>query len=138
MAPLPRPKLKSLQPKGGGSEATHTRFAQELDRLLREERVWLNPHLTLTELTMQVGTNRSYLSNYLNNDLHTTFNNYINSFRMEAAMAELHKPQSTATLVELAERCGFNSLSTFRRVFMRATGCSFVEYRQRLEEKRAE
>ncbi len=123
---------------GTPSYATQSRFAQELDRLLREERIWLNPHLTLSDLAMQVGTNRSYLSNYLNNTLHTTFYDYINAFRMEAAMAELHNPHSTATMVEIAERCGFNSLSTFRRVFMRATGCSFVEYRHQLEQNREE
>ncbi len=115
------------------SETGHIRFAQELERLLHKERIWLNPHLTLTDLAMQVGTNRSYLSNYLNNTLHTTFYDYINSFRMQAAIDELHNPQSTATMVEIAERCGFNSLSTFRRVFMRSTGCSFVEYRHRIE-----
>jgi YesN/AraC family two-component response regulator len=46
---------------------------QKLAQLLDEERVWMNPHLTLSDLAMQVGTNRTYLSNYLNNTLQTTF-----------------------------------------------------------------
>ena len=110
----------------------------KLEQAMQIDKLWLNPHLTLSDLAMQVGTNRTYLSNYLNNTLQTTFYDYINAFRMEAAMAELHNPQSTLTMVELAEQCGFNSLSTFRRVFMRATGCSFNEYRHKMEQKRTE
>lgn len=81
---------------------------------------------------MQVGTNRTYLSNYLNNTLNTTFYDYINGFRLKAALEQLNDPASSVTMVELAESCGFNSTSTFRRVFVRAMGCSYVEYRDRI------
>ena len=104
----------------------------DLYALLDEERVWMNPHLTLSDLAMQVGTNRTYLSNYLNNRVRTTFYDYINGFRMEAALALLNDPDSTLTMVEVAESCGFNSISTFRRVFVRAMDCSYVEYRNRI------
>ncbi len=101
---------------------------------MEQDRLWLNPHLTLADLAAEVGTNRTYLSNYLNNTLHTTFYDYINGFRLEAALRRLHDPDSTTTMVEIAEQCGFNSISTFRRVFVRAKGCSFVEYRHRIEQ----
>ncbi len=101
---------------------------------MEQDRLWLNPHLTLADLAMQVGTNRTYLSNYLNNTLQTTFYDYINGFRLEATLQQLHDPASTATMVEIAESCGFNSISTFRRVFVRSKGCSFVEYRNRIEQ----
>ncbi len=110
---------------------------QKLQRLMTEERLWMNPHLTLSDLAMQVGTNRTYLSNYLNETLHTTFYDYINEHRLQAALQQLHDPASTATMVEIAEACGFNSISTFRRVFVRAKGCSFVEYRANIENGRS-
>ena len=44
----------------------------------------------------------------------------------------LDDPASKATMVEIAESCGFNSISTFRRVFVRVKGCSLTEYRQRV------
>lgn len=97
-----------------------------------EDRVWLKPHLTLSDLAIQVGTNRTYLSNYLNNTLQTTFYDYVNSYRLEAAIAKLENPDPNATIAEVAESCGFNSLSTFRRVFTRAKGCSFAEYRRQI------
>lgn len=129
---------QELAPKHSSKNALSTTLQAKLEQAMLIDKLWLNPHLTLSDLAMQVGTNRTYLSNYLNDTLHTTFYDYINSFRMEAAMTELHNPQSTLTMVELAEQCGFNSLSTFRRVFMRATGCSFNEYRRQMEQKRAE
>lgn len=110
-----------------------TLLGQRLDHLMQEERVWLNPHLTLSELAMLVGTNRTYLSTYLNNTLHTTFYDYINGFRLEAVLQQLHEAESAATMptmAEVAEACGFNSLSTFRRVFVRVQGCSFARYRE--------
>ncbi|MBQ3247795.1 MAG: AraC family transcriptional regulator [Alistipes sp.] len=104
----------------------------KLEHLLAEEKIWENPHLTLSDLAVAVGTNRTYLSNYLNNTLNTTFYDYINGFRLEAALEKLDDPASKATMVEIAESCGFNSISTFRRVFVRVKGCSLTEYRQRV------
>lgn len=40
-------------------------------------------------------------------------------------------PANRMTMTEIAELCGFNSLSTFRRTFARMKGCSFAEYRSR-------
>lgn len=99
---------------------------------ISEEKVWKNPQLTLTDLATRVGTNRTYLSNYLNNSLNTTFYDYINSFRLEAALEILNDPTSTATIIEIAESCGFNSISTFRRAFVRVKGCTLQEYRQKV------
>lgn len=122
--------------KSSGEPALGENLQHMLHLLMVEQCVWKQPHLTLSDLAMQIGTNRTYLSNYLNNTLHTTFYDYINDFRLEAALRQLHDPQSTATMAEIAESCGFNSLSTFRRVFVRAKGCSFADYRDRMEHKR--
>ena len=111
-------------------------LTENLHQALNVDKVWLNPHLTLSDLAKQVGTNRTYLSNYLNTSLQTNFYDYINGFRLQAALEQMHDPASTATMVEIAESSGFNSLSTFRRVFVRAKGCTFVEYRQRIESEK--
>lgn len=106
-----------------------------LKELMNEEHVWMNPQLSLSDLATLVGTNRTYLSNYLNQTLNTTFYDYINHYRLEAALKYLEDRDSTATVTEIAEACGFNSLSTFRRVFMRAKNCTFAEYRQQMSSK---
>lgn len=103
-----------------------------LEELMVKEKIWLNSQLTLSDLASQIGTNRTYLSNYLNKTLHTTFYDYINHYRLEAALEHLDNPNSNITIADIAESCGFNSLSTFRRVFMRAKDCTFAEYRQKI------
>lgn len=131
---VPQIEASPVLPEKGGSETSplNDLLEQKLAQLLDEERVWMNPHLTLSDLAMQVGTNRTYLSNYLNNTLQTTFYDYINGYRLRAALKLLDAGVQEMTMAELAESCGFNSTSTFRRVFVRATGCSFVEYRDKI------
>ncbi len=107
----------------------HFNFRHELDRLMSEERIWLEPQLTLSDLAVRVGTNRTYLSVYLNSVLQTTFYDYINTYRIEAALRMLEDPTCTATMAEISESCGFNSTSTFRRVLYSRTGRSFASYR---------
>lgn len=104
-------------------------FRHELDRLMTEERIWLEPRLTLSDLAVRAGTNRTYLSAYLNSVLHTTFYDYINAYRIEAALRMIEDPTCTATMAEISESCGFNSVSTFRRVLHSRTGRSFASYR---------
>ena len=107
-------------------------FQRQLTREIEVNEIYLNPKLTLSELAQAVGTNRTYLSNYLNSVLNTTFYDYINAFRLNRAIKMLEDNDSTATTTEIAEACGFNSLSTFRRVFVREKGCSFSQYKEQL------
>lgn len=52
---------------------------------MEKGRMFLNPKLSLTEVATAIGTNRTYLSEYLNNDLDTTFYEYVNGFRIKEA-----------------------------------------------------
>lgn len=104
-------------------------FADELERLFSEERLWLNPRLTINDVAQALGTNRTYLSDYLNHRLGTTFYEYVNAYRIRAAAEQLLSPSCTLTIEAVAESCGFNSVSTFRRVFIRRYGCTPNRYR---------
>lgn len=103
-------------------------IAKRLDECMSGERLFLDRKLTLSGLAMRVGTNRTYMSNYLNNTLHMTFFEYVNARRLEHATQLLITTQ--LTLAVIAERSGFNSLSTFRRSFFRKNGCSAAEFRK--------
>ena len=89
---------------------------------MSKEQVFLNPKLTLSDLALRVGTNPTYLSHYINQVLHQTFFDYINSLRLTYASELLLT--TNYTLEVIAEKSGFNSLSTFRRCFMQTHGCS--------------
>lgn len=103
-------------------------FVTRLQNLMETEQVFLNPRITLTSLALQVGTNRTYLSKYINEKLGQTFFDYVNSKRLAHATHLLET--TNLTLEVVAERAGFNSLSTFRRCFMRQYKCSPTIYRR--------
>ncbi len=128
------------------NEKTHNLINQEIfensseqkcqiENLLYTRNIYLNPKLTLNDLASEIGTNRTYLSNYLNQSLGTTFFDYINKFRIEYAEEMLANPENNDKLETIAEKSGFNSLSTFRRAFERTHGCTPAEFRKKQKEK---
>ena len=104
-------------------------------RLLRmnERKLYLNPKLTLQDVASEIGTNRTYLSEYLNQVLNTTFYEYINEFRVGTACEILDSMSSDnkRTMQEVAEMSGFNSLSTFNRSFVKVKGVTPSRYASR-------
>ena len=58
-----------------------------------------------------------------------TFFDYVNNLRVEHAVGLLQK--SNLRLNVIAEQSGFNSISTFRRVFVAKQQCTPSEYRKR-------
>ena len=92
-----------------------------------KERVYLNPRLRLSELAMVLGTNRTYLSQYFNQNCESTFYDFVNDYRIHRAKLLLHSTDDT--LETIAMNSGFNSLSTFRRAFVQREGMSPIEFR---------
>lgn len=103
-------------------------FAKRLEECMSQEHIYLNPRLTLSDLALRVGTNRTYLSNYINQVLHQTYFDYINTLRIKFASQLLLT--TNYTLEVIAEKSGFNSLSTFRRCFLQTYGCSPSVYKK--------
>lgn len=108
-------------------------FVPRLRQLLFEEEIYRNPKLTMSDLVTLLGTNRTYLSVYLNSTLGVSFFDFINAYRLRYAMGLLLDPECRFTQEEIAEQAGFNSLSTFRRAFNRQYKCSPTEYKKKNE-----
>lgn len=102
-------------------------FAERMYLLFEKEHVYLNPRLRLSELAMLLGTNRTYLSQYFNQNCESTFNDFVNDYRIHHAKLLLHSTDDT--LETIAMNSGFNSLSTFRRAFVQREGMSPIEFR---------
>lgn len=102
-------------------------FAERMHLLFERDHVYLNPRLRLTELAALLGTNRTYLSQYINQCCDTTFYDFVNDYRIHHAKLLLHSTDDT--LDTIATKSGFNSLSTFRRAFLQREGKSPIEFR---------
>ncbi len=99
----------------------------EVQQLFSEERLFLNPKLKLSDVARLAGTNRTYLSAYFNRENGATFFDFVNDWRIDYAKQLL--VESGDTLYVVAERSGFNSLSTFRRAFEQRNGCTPTVWR---------
>ncbi len=123
--------LKEEEPLHNG----YSFMSAKLDEYIRGKEIFLNPKLSLNDLSVEMGTNRSYLSKYLNSELGVTFYDYINSFRLEKAKEILENPDFDGSIESVAEQSGFNSVSTFRRSFQKMYNCTPSCYRKKVLEE---
>ena len=93
-----------------------------LERIVEEQQLYLVKNLTLTDLAEAMGTNRTYVSNYLSQVRGQTFYDYINQIRIEKKSVPLLREHPEYTLDYVANESGFASISTFRRAFLKLTG----------------
>ncbi len=105
-------------------------FADELERLLMDKQLYLNPNLTLNDLAALVHTNRTYVSSYFNSVKGKPFYDYINQLRIEQKSLPLMEEHPEFKLEYIAAESGFQSISTFRRAFHKLKGMSPSQYRQ--------
>ncbi len=104
----------------------------ELDRyktrvlaLMTDQQLYLQTDLTLKETALQLKTNASVLSKIINTGFSQNFNDFVNSFRVDAVKQKMKDPDAQhLTLTAIAYECGFNSKATFNRAFKKFTGMS--------------
>lgn len=101
-----------------------------IEEIMQEKKYYLEADLTLLKLSKYLGTNRQYLSNYLNQELHKTFYEYINDFRLEEAKRLLDNEDGdhAHSIEEIATLSGYNSYTTFLRSFKKKYGQSPTKY----------
>lgn len=106
-------------------------ISMSLDNIVRQEKPYLQPDLTISDLAAKLNCSRHHLSQVLNDHLKKTYYDYINQLRVEEAKQILsnpvHQHQKIATV---AYDAGFNSLSTFNDVFRKLTGQTPSQYRK--------
>jgi len=93
------------------------------------EKPYLNPDLNLVELAKELNMNRAELSEVINDGFGKNFNDFVNSYRIEAVKQMFSENrQKELSLLGIAFDCGFNSKATFNRVFKKLTSPSPSEY----------
>ena len=105
-------------------------IASLLPKKMEEKKLYLNPRLTIVDIAVVLGTNKTYLSDYLNNTLKVTFHDYVNQFRIKEACMIINNMDANdkLTMVEVATKSGFNSISSFNRYFSKIEGISPRQY----------
>ena len=119
---------------------TESSDAKEKGRRLKEvvaaNRLYEDPELTLTTLAVKLTIHPHDLSRIMNMGLERNFSDFINEFRVRDIARKMEDPAfDRVTLLGIAYESGFNSKTTFNRVFKEMTGKTPVEYKNSLKKE---
>lgn len=99
----------------------------KIEQLMTERQYYLTPNLKIGDVVREVGSCRTYVSNYINHTSHCSFSEYINSLRVEHAKLLLLKNKE-AKMQQICELSGFASETSFYRNFYKFTGKKPAEW----------
>jgi len=98
---------------------------QRLKEAMRDEKLYLNPELSLNSVAQHLGLKPYLISKSLSEIDHKRFNDFVNEYRVKEVQDLLQDPKSTKyTLLTIAMDAGFNSKSSFHRAVKKQLGIS--------------
>lgn len=106
-----------------------------LEQHCESPQLYLEHDLTLAQLALTLGTNRTYLGAYFA-QTGITYNAYINQLRIKHFQQLYVKAvgvSRSATAQQLASECGFRSYSTFSTAFKKYCGITAAEWMQQVQ-----
>ena len=117
--PEPEQKPKSYD---ADFDAVANAVAEKLKEVMAAEQPYLDYDISLSELAEQVGVDRHLLSEVLNQHLHVKFYDFINQYRIAAALSLMQSDYAKTPLTQIASDTGFKSRTTFYNAFKKHTG----------------
>lgn len=115
------------------SEEERKVICEKLNSCMKEERLYMNKDLKISDLAQAVGCSSHALSFVFNQYLNQSYYDYMNAYRVEEFKLLATNPEyARYTLSTLAEKAGFSSRASFFRSFKKVTGITPNEYMQSL------
>lgn len=102
---------------------------QKIEIAIRNEKIFLNPELSLSMFAEHLSVSPKTLSAVIHNKYSKGFNDFINTYRVEEVKQRLVDPNnSKLSITGIAYESGFNSIATFQRVFKKHVGMTPSEF----------
>ena len=131
---------EELKENGGKNESKYDRSAMSKDEIekirklifnyLKERKPYLNSEYNLQMMVTDLNISRQKLSQVINLGEQKNFYQLINEFRIEEVKTRMTTPGfEHYTLLGIAFECGFNSKTSFNRIFKEITGLTPSEYK---------
>ncbi len=125
---LVKGKLKSSK------KADEMELLKKIELVMVQERIYTNTNLSLKMLSEYLNCTPNEVSKTINSQLSIGFNEYVNRFRVDQAIALIrNRDNEKFTLESLAKTAGFNSSTTFNKAFKQITGKTPKEFRKLTE-----
>ncbi len=113
------------------SDAQKREYAAKLTVLVENEKIFLDPDVTLGKVADAIGIPSGYLSKLINEEHGKNFADYINYYRVEEVKRRLKDQQYDAlSIFGIALETGFSSKSSFNSAFKKVTGMTPSDYKK--------
>jgi AraC-like DNA-binding protein len=103
-----------------------------MDILMANEGLFRDEELSLQRMSVLLGVTPHQLSRVINGKLNLNFRGYLNSYRIREAH-KLLRENPEMSVLEIAFATGFNSKSSFNECFVRLSGMTPREFRNKKE-----
>ncbi len=110
------------------SEETKLEIMDAMEKYVFLHQLYRDPNLKLEQLSKKIHIPVKKLSFVINNVYGCNFSTFINKYRILEAKRLISQIKESGSLEEIYLKIGFNSKSTFYRVFKEITGLPPVEY----------
>jgi len=108
-------------------------YKKQLLALLRTEKPFLNPQVSLSDLSEKLSVSTKHLSQIINQSFNKSFFDFINTYRIQEVQQILKESvDDKMTVLEAMYEAGFNSKSSFNTAFKKETGQTPSEFRKKI------
>jgi AraC-like DNA-binding protein len=123
--------FKENNNKKGISTDKGKKMMTKIIDIMNEDKLFLNSEFSLEELTKIMNINHYYLSDIINSYWGNNFNDLINTYRVYEAKKILEDSKfANLKIIDIGYDVGFNSISTFNRVFKSKVNITPKQYRK--------
>lgn len=117
--------------KSGLDAERMQQYIQRLKSLMDNEKLYLEPDLTLPALAERVDCSVNHLSQVVNSGFNMSFFDFLNSYRVQEAKLILSgDDDQPKSILDVSFAVGFNSNSAFYAAFKKATGVTPAQFRR--------
>ena len=105
--------------------AENKELGAKIEHLMVTQAYYLHQNVTLTNVAREVGSCRTYVSNYINQEMHCSFSDYVNRLRIDHAkmmMLQHDRHSSESKFSAIAQDVGFTNEQSFYRNFRKFAG----------------
>lgn len=120
-------------PEKTGMEEDNIEVGRKIDDMLTVLHYYTRKDLKIIDIAIEAGTNRTYVSNYVNRHFQCSFSEFVNKQRVEYAKKLLTSANADSKLAQIADESGFANEQSFYRNFKKIVGKTPKEYLRQLE-----
>ena len=116
--------------KSGLMEEQARQYVNQLETFMALEKPYLDPDLTIQNISDRLDIPKHYLTQILNERLRKNFYTFVNEYRVEEVKQRILDPaMNHLTVLGIAYDAGFNSKSGFNTIFKRVSGMTPSQFR---------